>query len=422
MNNSLFSGKYKQYFVTAIVTVIVVVSFCLALELELMFRTENKVNTEELNMANLARFCTIEELEKRLASENKNYFIVIKLAQIYESLEDFSTAKEYYERALKQSGRSNFALYNYALFCANRSLFALSATLAEELSGSTKQTRKFKAAIYEAIGDNFDKEEHLLPSIKAYQIAYKYYKILDNKTDFKRIQAKYVKENSKYADKLVSEGDFQEAVFYLKNSLKIKETPIVKYKLGIAYKETDKVKAEKLINEVFKKEPFLVNPYIYDQLLEELVRINKEEGDINAESYYSLRLNNFRKKLLMLYLYKGDIDFSNTAILTKWSFLTKKKNYYLVFNLKNRTSVKINRLFLKFEVYLNDKKIVFENKAVSETKPLDPYELLEQVKVAIPNDFKIEKNSMKNTVTIKYFAKINKEAPWTLMKIDLINI
>ncbi len=189
--NNFFNNKNKEFLITAIVGVVVVFCLCLAFELGLMFHIENKVNKEELNMANLARFCTIEELERYLAKDKNNYFISIKLAKIYDSLGEYKIAHEYYQRALKQSGRSNFALYSYALFCANRSLYAISSTMAEELVGNTKLNMRYKAEIYEAIGDNLDLDGHPRVAVNAYQVAYKYYKTLNRKIDFSRIKTKY---------------------------------------------------------------------------------------------------------------------------------------------------------------------------------------------------------------------------------------
>ncbi|MBQ8476784.1 hypothetical protein IJ531_06965, partial [bacterium] len=147
------NAKSPSLFATMAVTAVVVVVLCFAVELELLFRCENYVTRHELNMANLVKFATIEQLEKRLDNEPDNYVVGIKLAKIYEGLGDFARANELYTDALKQSGRSNYSLYNYAVFCAKRNMFAIAASMSEEISGKNAKNIKYKAQIYELIAD-----------------------------------------------------------------------------------------------------------------------------------------------------------------------------------------------------------------------------------------------------------------------------
>lgn len=414
-------NRFGEYFLTAFFCVIIVVSICFIVELELLFRTEKQVNLEQLSMANLSRFCTIEELEKRQAKEPKNYFVTIRLAQMFEDLNDDKKANELYQLALKKSGRSNYCLYNYALFCARRQLYALSATLGEEMTGSNRAIGKYKAGIYETIGDNLDKEHHYLGALKSYQIAYKYYKTLNKAIDFERITDKYAKAYINVADEMAVEENILETISHLENSLKLKKTPEAKYKLGIAYRSSNKVKAERYINEAYKENPYLVNPYIYENLLNELIFESKSQNNQGTFNFYTLKLNNFKNKLSKLYIYKDDIEIVNSKIVSKKSFLTKKKNCVLVLNIKNKTKERIAKLLVKAEVWYDNKHYEIFTRVGSETNPIDSYQVT-NIKIALPDDFKILKGSMNNKAIVKYFVRKRENAPWTLLKFELINI
>ena len=61
----------------------------------------------------------------------------------------------------------------------------------------------------------------------------------------------------------------------IKNSIKIYDTLIARYKLGLIYIEIDKVQADRCISYVFNKNPYIVNPYIYNQLLNAGTKINE---------------------------------------------------------------------------------------------------------------------------------------------------
>lgn len=130
----------KRFCLTIFIAVLFVFSISLCVELELLFRCEKKINQEEFQMENLDKFCTIDELEKKLKKEPTNYVINLKLAQVYESLGEVKKAHEFYQSALRLSNRSNLTLYHFAMFCAKHNLYAMSSMLCEELNTATKKT------------------------------------------------------------------------------------------------------------------------------------------------------------------------------------------------------------------------------------------------------------------------------------------
>ena len=256
----------------------------------------------------------------------------------------------------------------------------------------------------------------------AYQVAYKYAKSLKNKQYIAKIREKYAQSYIDLADSDIEKNSIQEAISDLKNSIKIKDSAVANYKLGIVYINVDKTEAEKYFAKVFKKYPFMVNPYIYNKLLNDLITESKTGENLHNPDYYILKLNSFKKSVAKYYLYKEDITIKNSHILPKKQIFSKEKRYNLLFDIENNTKEKIDDLFMEIELFVGTKSYKINKKYISNAKPLDFYELIEQVKVELPKDFQLTGLKDKHEIIIKYFAKKNKRAPWTLLKIDSLNI
>ena len=420
--NRNFLTSLKELFVTFLVTSLLVFSLCLCVELELLFRCEENVNKEELNMKNLVEFCTIEQLEKYLKKDPTNYFVKIKLAQIYESLKEYDDAAMYYKDALKTSGNSNFSIYSYAIFCAKRAYYNESVTLAEQLAETDKNALIYKTKIYEQLALSFFENKQYSASNMAYQIAFKYAKNLKDRSYYKKIRDAYSKSYIDLADDNIKNDKILEAISDLKNSLAIKYTDIAMYKLGLVNLNIDKFSAEKYISKVFKNNPYMVNPYIYNKLLSELIEESKISSGLNSSDFYTVKLNMFKNTLSKIYLYKDDISVENSYIGFKKGFFDKKKRYFLVFDVENNTKFKINSLFFQMEIFVENKKYTIEKKLFSSAHSLDFYDKATYNKVFLPKEFKLNDLKSENNIIIKYYAKKEEKAPWTLIKIDSLNI
>ena len=421
MNNTK-KNHLKEFILTIIVTAIVVFSLCLCVELELLFRTEQKVNQEELNVENLVEFCTIEQLEKYLEKNPQNYFAKIKLAGIYESLGEYKHADKLYQEALVTSVRSNFSLYSYAMFCAKRGMFDLAVSLAEELVEADSKAYEFRAKIFEQIALKLFQEKQYAGVVSAYQIAYKYAKNIKNTDYFKSIQKRYAKSYIDLADQNIEKDKIDEAISNLKNSLKIYYTNEAEYKLGLIYINIDKFIAEKHISKVFKNNIFMVNPYIYNSLLSDLSDISKNTKGTPSSDYYLLKLKSFKKTLAENYIYKNDILIKNSFIVKKKKIFNKKPVYYLVFDIENNTKVKIQELFIEAIIFIDNKQYKVDKRLFSKSHSLDFYDKAEFNKILLPRDFDVIEPRDKTDVIVKYFARKKENAPWTLIKIDSLNI
>lgn len=411
------NNRLNKYITTFIVSVLVVFFLCLCVELELLFRCEKKVTTEELNLANLSKFCTISQLEKKLKNDPNNYLAEIKLAQIYESLEEYDKANELYLKALKLSGNSDYSLYSYSLFLAKRGLFALSAINCEKMGNHGKNIIKYRAKIYKTIADNLFSQKQYAGALRAYQIAFKYAKTMKDKKFFNSVKEKYVETFIKVADTNVEDGEIQEAISNLENALKLKEDIEAKYKLAIILQTADPKRAQKLIEETFNENPYVINPYIYNQILELLINEYSKNNQKDKRNYYIVKKRKFEKKLKEFYIYKDDIIISNFTIIKEKKLFNKNK-YYISFDIKNNTKQKIYNLYFKFDLFVNKKEYSVEKKIISTKNTLNYYEKKEGILIELPNDIEFLPYEFKNDLTTKIYAKKRKNSPYTLIKID----
>jgi len=408
----------KAYAVTVFITVIFVFSVCLCVELELLFRCEKRINQEEFQMANLEKFCTIDELEKKLSKEPTNYIINLRLAQIYESLEDYKKAHEFYRNALRLSGRSNLSVYYFAMFCAKRNLNALASALCEDLSGSSKKTIEYKTKIYEAIGDSFTRQKEYPAAVKAYQVAHKYAKNIYNKKLYYEIKGKYSDSYIKLADFYIQHAEPEHATSSLENAIKIQETPYADYRLALIYLDSDKQKAQKYMTKAFEKNPYIVNPFIYNKLLNDLIKEAKASRRSGLLNFYSMKLVRFKSTLKNCYVYKNDIIIEKTNIHSYKKRFSKHKRYYISFDIKNNTKNNFNDLFIQIELFVNSRSYAIDKKIFSATNPFNAYDVVENAKILLPENVQFDE---KNDVVVKYYVKKKRNAPWTMVKIDSFN-
>lgn len=418
--NKFKKHPIKEYLTTVLVSLIVLAGLCMLFELELMFRCEKNVNFSELNVENLAKFCTIEELERKLLKNPDDFILNIRLGVMYESLNKLDKANDHYKTALSLSNRSNFALYSYAMFCARHDLFVFASSLAEELSGNNKRTNLFKAKIYEQLALSFDKNKNYLAATKSYQIAYKYAKSIGDFKYIKEIREKYSKEFIKSADFNMEINEPEEAISNLKNSILIKKSALANYKLGLIYLQSDYYLAEKYINEAFYMNPFVVNPYVYNSLLQKLLAQSEILGSKSTYNYYSSRLSRFKKKVGEVYLYKDQLIIDNSALLVKKTFFNKTENI-LFFEIKNNTKDDLKNLIVKAQIFVNGKEYNIQKHIIHPSNALEAYETLQYQDMVLPDDIKFNNLSENNDIFVKYWAKRCESAPWILIKIDFPN-
>ncbi len=419
--NIMIKKKYIKYIATFIITLILVFTIAVGIELELLFRCEKKVNFEELNLKNLSKFFTISQLEKLIEQNPDDSAPYIRIAEIYNRLDEPAKANSYYKKAIVVSKRSNFSLYSYAIFCANNGFINLATTLAEEIRTNNMKTYEFRAKIYEAIADNMDENAIYDGANMAYKIAYKYAKNVDNKKLYNRIKEKYAVSYTKTADEKIEEGLVDEAIIDLKNSIKVKSNPLAKYKLALVYKNIDLKMSELYMSQTLRDNPYIVNPYIYNSILDTLYNKANYENDSTKIDYYYTQKKKFTKKMLNAYLYKKDITISKPKFVSEKSGMFSKEKKYLAILLKNNTKQVIDSLYIQVHIIRNSHTDKIEKKIITKLNPLIYYSNPQAYKIELSDEIITNINNKADDMHLKFFCKKAKNAPWTLVSILKVN-
>ena len=420
MTNYNVNKKGSKYALTAISAMLLSFSFCLVLQIYSLLNSEKSINFEEKNLEQIAQILSIEDLQNTLARDRNNYYAAIRLANLYDEAKDFKMANKYYELALKTSGNSNYTLYNYAMFLAKHNFLLMSANLAEQLQSRTKKAFTYKSRIYEAIGDKLTEKKEAEAANKAYQVAYKYAKALENKKYLNNIIEKYATSFVDLADFYIEKDKIDFAISSLKNSISIKETPMALYKMALIQKELDPDLSETYFSKVLKSNPFLINPYIYNSLLSSLIEKYKPVN-LSRADFYIMKKNKFEKILSENYVFHNDIDILNSQIVFEEKFLKKEKKSFLIFDIENKSQYLIKDLYVMVEMFFNKQKFVIEKNVTSKRANIEINSILNNVSFLLPDELQAQKDNIVSEMSLKFYARKNKKAPWTLIKIDTVD-
>ena len=419
--NRKIVNRIKEYSATAVVTVVVVILLCLFVQFDLLFNTEKKVTDRELSTENLLEFCKIELLEKRLQKEPTNYVIAIKLAKNYEKLKEFKQADRYYSDSVKLSNYSAYPVYSYSIFLAKHGDVARTVELVDYLKLQTKKNIEYKANIFHELGKYLNTVKEFEASVKCYQIAHKYANVLNDAKFLEIINKEYAQAYINLAEYHIHRGDINSAILDFENSLNILPNDLVKYKLGLLHLTTDKLKAEKYLSEIMDSNIYILNPYIYNKLLNDLIELSDTKAQTHSKEYYQLKQRKLIKLMEEYFVFKNDILISNFHILQSKKLLSRNKNFDMYFDVTNNTKTKLNKLFIKIELFVNNKQYVISKHVINSVNALSAFETEKEIKLPLPNDFEFIDIKKQNDVIVKYYAKKKNAAPWTLIKIESLD-
>ena len=409
-NTNEITEYIKTIFLTIIIAAIVVGIMVLDLRLNVGKKKEQEFHIKELTNIRLS----LDELFYLERQKPNDYMINLKIAFLYEILKDSQNAQIHYEKALAKSNDNPFALYKAAMFYASqkeyRDAIGYISLIPEQ---NNKRYYELKARFYAKLGDYFLEDEDFANSIKVFKIALKYAKNTDPKLESK-VKGGYANAYNEYAEKFINENDPNHAILMLENALEIFPDPHAMYKLGLIYQNVDDDRALRYIEDAYNIKPEIVNVEIYNSLLNKLIKRTKEEGDYSKSRFYSLKLDNFKRKIINNNIYKGDLEINNFEIYTSRKYIIGEKQYFVSFDIKNGTKYPVDNLFIKLLINPQGGKIVeTELKVINRNKPLKPNKTVKNVRIPIiapPYDL------FASHAEIQILARKNIRSQWTMIE------
>ncbi len=409
-NTNEITEYIKTIFLTIIIAAIVVGIMVLDLRLNVGKKKEQEFHIKELTNIRLS----LDELFYLERQKPNDYMINLKIAFLYEILKDSQNAQIHYEKALAKSNDNPFALYKAAMFYASqkeyRDAIGYISLIPEQ---NNKRYYELKARFYAKLGDYFLEDEDFANSIKVFKMALKYAKNTDPKLESK-VKGGYANAYNEYAEKFINENDPNHAILMLENALEIFPDPHAMYKLGLIYQNVDDDRALRYIEDAYNIKPEIVNVEIYNSLLNKLIKRTKEEGDYSKSRFYSLKLDNFKRKIINNNIFKGDLEISNFQIFSSRKYIIGEKQYFVSFDIKNGTKYPVDNLFIKLLINPQGGKIVeTELKVINRNKPLEPNKTVKNVRIPIiapPYDL------FASHAEIQILARKNIRSQWTMIE------
>ena len=409
-NTNEITEYIKTIFLTIIIAAIVVGIMVLDLRLNVGKKKEQEFHIKELTNIRLS----LDELFYLERQKPNDYMINLKIAFLYEVLKDNQNAQIHYEKALAKSNDNPFALYKAAMFYASQREYqdaiGYISLIPEQ---NNKRYYELKARFYAKLGDYFLEDEDFANSIKVFKMALKYAKNTDPKLESK-VKGGYANAYNEYAEKFINENDPNHAILMLENALEIFPDPHAMYKLGLIYQNVDDDRALRYIEDAYNIKPEIVNVEIYNSLLNKLIKRTKEEGEYSKSRFYSLKLDNFKRKIINNNIFKGDLEISNFQIFSSRKYIIGEKQYFVSFDIKNGTKYPVDNLFIKLLINPQGGKIVeTELKVINRNKPLEPNKTVKNVRIPIiapPYDL------FASHAEIQILARKNIRSQWTMIE------
>lgn len=409
-NTNEITEYIKTIFLTIIIAAIVVGIMVLDLRLNVGKKKEQEFHIKELTNIRLS----LDELFYLERQKPNDYMINLKIAFLYEILKDNQNAQIHYEKALAKSNDNPFALYKAAMFYASQREYqdaiGYISLIPEQ---NNKRYYELKARFYAKLGNYFLEDKDYANSVKVFKMAMKYAKNTDPQLESK-VKGEYANAYNEYAEKFINENDPHHAIIMLENALEIFPDPHAMYKLGLIYQNVDDIRALKYIEDAYSIKPEIVNVEIYNSLLNKLMKRAKEEGEYSKSRFYSLKLDNFKRKIINNNIFKGDLEISNFQIFSSRKYIIGEKQYFVSFDIKNGTKYPVDNLFIKLLINPQGGKIVeTELKVINRNKPLEPNKTVKNVRIPIiapPYDL------FASHAEIQILARKNIRSQWTMIE------
>lgn len=409
-----------EYLKTAGITLLMITVFIGFIVFDVAKSSQNRMVSIIERISSRLQTENIQELLEKEKRNPENFMANIKLAGIYEELDDNSKAEEQYKKALEKAPRNETVLYKYAKFCAKMGKFDKAIFLIEGIPDSPeKSTIVKKFSLYEYLGDKIFEIGGYHNAVKIYTIAYRYGKLLNNeKTD--EIKKKMAKATIKLTEGYVAEYNSEQAILTLESLLKIENNPEAKYHLALIYKPTEPKKSAKLIDDLMTEAPELINFELYYSIMQDLIN-NAELEDNRADiNYYRHKSERMKRFVIKNVIFANEFKIENVGFGKKQIALGKR---ILDFDIKNLTNNPINNLILKVNIKFPNSRKIKKELMVSfpapenekEPQVADVHVLIEGWEFLNGMIDKGDKVKQGEPVVVEVFAKKNNRFDWVLL-------
>lgn len=359
MNRTNLVGYLKTFLLT-LLAVIVCVFILLSVIQHDVYKDENAKQVDNETVDAYLVGVLIEKNKYLEVKDPTNYTINLKLGMLYEAKKDYKNSELEYKRAITKAPYDEYKpQYRLALLYIKLNRLNEAEDIVSNLvEQPDKDLIAYKGTVYSKLGDAYYSQSDYEDAGQEYQKALFYF------SKIKTAQTKVVKDSlaSSYvylADQKVKEMQIQDAIDSLQTALSVVDAPILKYKLAILFMKDNPNLAYQYFDEVFQKEPSIIDYKTYYEFLSTLAAESDAQGNTAKGDLYRYKIKKlkgyYQSNLLSLDDLAVEAE-SNSLKLNSW---TGKYDISLEFKLKNTSEYNIKSLFLDV-IFKDGDKVVNE--------------------------------------------------------------
>ena len=279
----------------------------------------------------------------------KNYAVNMRLGILYSYKKDYDSAERQFKNSIEKAEGYDYTP-NYQL----AKLYVKTGKLqnAQEVMDSIgekpkKRIIRFKAEIYNLLGDAYYQDGYFALAVMKYERAYFYYDVIRSKK-LKDVKEKIIKASVSLADNYVNTGKIDEAIMALEKAYELNpEKIIVNYKLGLLYIDNNPYKAYELLSYVHKNDPQKMNYDAYLNLINKLANIELNKGNATESELYRKRAMQYQKFVKNNLLYDKDLFVDVIKIDVNTDLAAQEYLLNFQFRLQNNSDLDIDNLYVR---------------------------------------------------------------------------
>ncbi len=341
-----------SYVRTVVATSILIVLVCTGILIWSRFHVKEYISEEEYAIRNNMVGYLISRYKRQIEETPKNPVLNVKLGQLYELLEAYPQAeKEFVVALVKSNGHYEAASFRLANVYLLQHKYKEAESIVDSIPNSARYSMIFeKGKFYKNYGDMLANDGEYVNAINKYKHSLFFLKKVNNslKND---AELAMLETHIALADKYVDEKKIAQAVEVLETARVHAPTPLVLYKLGLLYIDSNPEVAVDLFENVARTNPEIINYNIYKKLLFSLKLHYSYNNDSLKSRLYDAKLARINSYMQRNILLGSELAFENYKIKLRSFKLRNEFDIMYSFKISNISMYDIPKLIAVVEFY-----------------------------------------------------------------------
>lgn len=364
MNKKDLILEYVKTIAGTIFVMIVCLIILLAVVQHNVFKEQAIEDSQDENFEYYLIGVLIDKNNYLESQDPKNYKINLKLGILYEISKDYSHSEYEFKQSINKAPFDDFyPEYRLAsLYLKENRLKDAQAVMDNISERPEKKLIEYKADIYSKLGDKYYAKGDYNNAIQKYQKSMFYYDVIKS-TQSKNVKNSIASAYVYLAERYVDNFKIDEAISSLEMANSFVNAPILKYKLALLLVRSQPELAYKYFEDVFKKEPSIIDYDVYYNFLSEMAIESEIAGNISQGELYRYKAKKFREYYQNNLLSINDVSLEYANGEMSYNSWKKRYTMNLELQLRNISNYDLKSLFVSV-VFKDENGVItdyFEN-------------------------------------------------------------